>query len=71
MVPGAILVSKAPYRMNTCELVELKLQLEELTENRDIIPSVSQWGAPIISLFYALKYFVVLNDHCTYSLVRS
>ena len=48
MVPGAILVSKAPYRMNTCELVELKLQLYELISNGDIRPIFSPWGAPIL-----------------------
>ena len=48
MVPRAILVSKAPYRMNTRKLVELKLQLYELIENGDIRPSLSPWGAPIL-----------------------
>ena len=48
MVPGAILVSKAPYRMNTCELVELKLQLYELISNGEIRLSFSPWGAPIL-----------------------
>ena len=48
MVPRAILVSKAPYRMNTRELVELKLQLYELIANGDIRPSLSPWGAPIL-----------------------
>ena len=48
MVQRAILVSKAPYRMNTRELVELKLQLYKLIANGDIRPSLSPWGAPIL-----------------------
>ena len=34
--------------MTTQELVELKVQLEELLEKGLIRPSVSPWGAPII-----------------------
>ena len=48
MVPRAILVSKALYRMNTRDLLELKLQLYELISNGDIRPSFSPWGAPIL-----------------------
>ena len=48
MVPRAILVSKALYRMNTRELVELKLQLYELIANGDIRPSLSPWGELIL-----------------------
>ena len=48
MVRGAILVSKAPYWINTCELVELKLQLYELISNGEIRLSFSPWGAPIL-----------------------
>jgi hypothetical protein len=48
LVPGAEPVSRAPYRMTTNELNELKLQLEELLEKGHIRPSVSPWGAPVI-----------------------
>jgi hypothetical protein len=47
-VPGASLVSKTPYRMDTPELKELQMQLEELLKKGYIQPSVSPWGAPII-----------------------
>ena len=30
LVPGAALVSKTPYRMSTLEMLELKMQLQEL-----------------------------------------
>jgi len=33
--------SKAPYRMSTLELVELKLQLKEMLDKGYIRPSVS------------------------------
>ena len=32
LVPGAAPVSKAPYRMSTLEMLELKMQLQELLE---------------------------------------
>jgi hypothetical protein len=47
-MPGATLVSKAPYRMSMPELKELQLQLEELLKKGYIHPSVSPWGAPVL-----------------------
>lgn len=41
LVPGVAPTSKAPYRMRTLELVELKLQLKEILEKGYIRPSVS------------------------------
>ena len=34
LVPGAAPVSKAPYRMSTLEMLELKMQLQELLEKK-------------------------------------
>ena len=48
LVPGEVPASKAPYRMNTHELVELKLQLQELIDKEYIRLSVSPWGAPVL-----------------------
>ena len=48
LVPGAEPISRAPYRMTTQELSELKLQLEELLAKGHTFPSVSPWGAPVI-----------------------
>ena len=48
LVPGAAPVSKAPYRMSTPEMLELKMQLHELLEKKYIWPSVSPWGAPLL-----------------------
>ena len=40
LVPGVAPVSKAPYRMSTPEMLELKMQLQELLEKKYIRPSV-------------------------------
>ena len=47
MVLGAVPVSKAPYRMNNPELIELQIQLQELLDKDYIRPSVSLWGANV------------------------
>ena len=36
LVPGEALVSKAPYRMSTQEMLELKMQLQDLLEKKYI-----------------------------------
>lgn len=46
--PGSKPQSKAPYRMETIELYELKIQLQELLDKGLIKPSVSPWGALVI-----------------------
>ena len=41
-------MSKPPYKMSTLEMLELKMQLQELLEKKYIWPSVSPWGAPVL-----------------------
>ena len=48
LVPGATLVSKTPYRMSAQEMLEPKMQLQELLEKKYIRLSVSPWGAPVL-----------------------
>jgi hypothetical protein len=48
LAPGAVPVSRTPYRMSTPELVELKLQLREMMDKGYIRPNVSPWGAPVL-----------------------
>ena len=48
LLPGSIPPSKAPYRLNQQELVELKRQLTELMERGYIRPSKSPFGAPVL-----------------------
>nr|GFC75592.1 putative nucleotidyltransferase, ribonuclease H [Tanacetum cinerariifolium] len=45
---GSEPISKAPYRMASIELKELKDQFQELLERGFIRPSVSPWGAPVL-----------------------
>ena len=45
---GAKPVTRAPYRMSSVELAELKKQLDDLIEHGFIVPSKSPYGAPIL-----------------------
>jgi hypothetical protein len=47
-VPGTNPISKAPYRMASSELKELKEQLQELLDKGFICPSTSPWGALVL-----------------------
>ena len=53
-MPGTQPISKAPYRMATTEMKELKAQLQALLNKGFIRPSTSPWGAPVL--------FVIKND---------
>jgi hypothetical protein len=46
--PGTSPIYKAPYRMATPELVELKEDIKELLEKGFIHPTSSPWGTPVI-----------------------
>ena len=48
IVQGTVPISRAPYRMDSTELKELKSQLQELLDKGFIRPSVSPWGAPVL-----------------------
>ena len=48
LAPGAVPVSRTPYRISTPKLVELKLQLKEMMDKGYIRPSMSPWGAPVL-----------------------
>jgi hypothetical protein len=47
-VPGTNPILKAPYRMASSELKELKEQFQELLDKGFIRPSISPWGAPVL-----------------------
>jgi hypothetical protein len=53
-VPGTNPISKAPYRMASSELKELKEQLQELLDKGFIRPSILPWGVLVL--------FVKKND---------
>jgi hypothetical protein len=46
--PGIAPIYKAPFRMTTPELAEVKEHIKELLEKGFIHPSSSPWGAPLI-----------------------
>ncbi|XP_073153307.1 uncharacterized protein [Henckelia pumila] len=47
-VPDVVPISKVPYRMAPAELKDLKDQLQELLDKKQIRPSASPWGAPVL-----------------------
>ena len=47
-MPSATPVSRAPYRITTPELIELRMQIQELLDKGYIWPSVSPWGAHVL-----------------------
>nr|GFB04548.1 hypothetical protein [Tanacetum cinerariifolium] len=46
LVPGAVPVTRAPYRLVPSEMKKLAKQLQELSDKGFIRPSSSPWGAP-------------------------
>ena len=64
LVLGAAPVSKTPYRMTTPEMLELKMQLQELLEKKYIRPSVSPWGALVLFVKKKMVHlgFVLITD---------
>ncbi|GJR21665.1 putative reverse transcriptase domain-containing protein [Tanacetum coccineum] len=48
LVPGAVPVARAPYRLAPSEMRELSVQLQELLEKGFIRSSSSPWGAPVL-----------------------
>ncbi|GJW88736.1 putative reverse transcriptase domain-containing protein [Tanacetum coccineum] len=48
LIPGAALVTRAPYRLALSEIKELSNQLKELYDKGFIRPSSSPWGDPIL-----------------------
>ncbi|TYJ99718.1 DNA/RNA polymerases superfamily protein [Cucumis melo var. makuwa] len=45
---GTVLISRAPYKMASAELKELKVQLQKFLDKGFIRPSVLPWGAPVL-----------------------
>nr|GEX31505.1 putative reverse transcriptase domain-containing protein [Tanacetum cinerariifolium] len=48
LIPGAIPVARAPYRLAPSEMKELLEQLQELSDKGFIRPSFSHWGALVL-----------------------
>src|SRR5947207_4840109 len=48
LLPGTPPVFRRPYRMSQNDLVEMKVQLQELLDKGFICPSSSSWGCPVM-----------------------
>jgi hypothetical protein len=48
LIPGTAPIYKRAYRVSEPELVELKKQIDELSEKGYIRPSTSPWAAPVL-----------------------
>ena len=48
LLPGTAPISIPPYRMAPTELMELKVQFQDLVDKGFVRPSVSPWGAPVL-----------------------
>nr|GFA07681.1 hypothetical protein [Tanacetum cinerariifolium] len=48
LVPGAVPVARAPYRLAPAKMQELSTQLQELSDRGFIRPSSSPWGASVL-----------------------
>jgi hypothetical protein len=48
LLPGTAPISKRAYRVSGLELVELKKQIDELSEKGYIRPRISPWDAPVL-----------------------
>ncbi|GJX61222.1 putative reverse transcriptase domain-containing protein [Tanacetum coccineum] len=48
LMPSAVPVARAPYRLAPSEMKELSEQLQELSNKGFIRPSSSPWGAPVL-----------------------
>ncbi|GJR01721.1 hypothetical protein Tco_0524705 [Tanacetum coccineum] len=48
LIPGAIPVARAPYRLAPLEMQGLSNQVQELVDQGFIRPSTSPWGAPVL-----------------------
>jgi hypothetical protein len=52
--PGTTPIAKAPYKMSPVELLELKIQLQDMQDKGFICPSTSSWGC--LALFISKKH---------------
>ncbi|GJY93105.1 putative reverse transcriptase domain-containing protein, partial [Tanacetum coccineum] len=48
LIPGAVPVARAPYRLAPLEMQELSNQLQELADRGFIQPGTSPWGTPVL-----------------------
>ncbi|GJR62461.1 reverse transcriptase domain-containing protein [Tanacetum coccineum] len=64
LVPGAVPVARAPYRLAPSKLQELSTQLQELSDKGFIRPSSSPWGASVLFVKKKDGSFRMCIDYC-------
>lgn len=62
LISGASPVTKTPYHISIPELTELKMQLQELMDQKYIRPIVSPWGAHTICTEEGWKVEIVYQN---------
>jgi hypothetical protein len=62
--PGTAPVAKAPYKMSSVELKELKVQLQGLLDKDYIHPSTSHWGCAALFVEKKDKELHLCADYC-------
>nr|GEX85066.1 putative reverse transcriptase domain-containing protein [Tanacetum cinerariifolium] len=63
LVPGAVPVARAPYRLAPSKMKELAETLQELSDKGFIRPSSSPWGAPVLIVKKKNKSFRMCIDY--------
>ncbi|GJV20947.1 putative reverse transcriptase domain-containing protein, partial [Tanacetum coccineum] len=63
LVPGAVPVARALYRLAPAEMQELSTQLQELSDRGFIRPSSSPWGAPVLFVKKKDGFFRMCIDY--------
>ncbi|GJY14652.1 putative reverse transcriptase domain-containing protein [Tanacetum coccineum] len=63
LVPGAVPVARAPYRLASAKMQELSTQLQELSDRGFIRPSSSPWGAPVLFVIKKNRSFRMCIDY--------
>jgi hypothetical protein len=63
--PGTTPIAKALYKMSLVELVDLKIQLQDLLDKDFICPNSSPWGCPTLFVPKKIKssVYVWITDH--------
>jgi hypothetical protein len=62
--PGTTPIAKALYKMSPIELVEFKIQLQDLLDKGFIRPSSSPWGCPALFVSKKDKDLHLCMDYC-------
>jgi hypothetical protein len=61
--PGTAPIAKVPYKMSPLELIELKMQLQDLLDKGIICPSSSHWGCPALFISKKDKVLCLCVDY--------